>query len=290
MHLLDALARFETQLQADGRSPHTRGNYRRHVTALHAWLVAHGFDDDLDSIVPETLAAYLTAPETRESAHGGPRKTASLNAVRTSIRVFFAWTRDAGYARRNPAHLIRRALCAPPEPRALNDIEVQRLHDVLIAAQGPVVRRDHLLVHVLVATGIRIGSAIALDAEDVDLTTSTLHLRCAKGDRDERVFFGRDVRDHLVGYLAHKPRTGPLFRNPRGERWSKRSAQARISIWLERADIDGTPHSLRHTFATKLLRRTHDLFLVQRALHHRSIVSTSVYLSVDDSHLRAAVE
>jgi site-specific recombinase XerD len=46
---------------------------------------------------------------------------------------------------------------------------------------------------------------------------------------------------------------------------------------------------LRHTFATRLLRRTGDLFLVKTAMRHASIASTAVYLSVSDERLRAAV-
>jgi site-specific recombinase XerD len=278
------------QLQADGRSPHTIGNYRRHITALGHWLVERGFGDELESIVPETLAAYLIAPETRASAHGGTRKTASLNSVRTSIRVFFQWTRDAGYARRNPAHLIRRAICAPPEPRALNDIETRRLIDTLIVARGPVARRDHMLIALMLSTGIRLGSAIALDTDDVDIANSTLNLRSMKGDRSARVFFGVDTRDHLIGYIAHRPR-GPLFTGPQGERLGKRSAQVRIALWLERAGIEGrTPHSLRHSFALSLYARTHDILLVRTALHHRALASTLVYAQCSDDRLRSVMQ
>ena len=290
MRLHEALARFDTQLAADGRSAHTRGNYRRHVELLDRWLAAYGFDDELDLISPEVLAAFLTSDEARESAHGGAKSTITLNAVRTSMRVFFAWLHDAGLARTNAARLIRRAICTAPPPRALNDLEVRRLEDALITAHGPVARRDHLLVALLLSTGIRIGSAIALNVEDIDFDNATLHLREMKGDRSARVYLGTAIRDHLVGYLAHKPRTGPLLRGPQGERLSKRTAQRRVTMWLERAEVDATVHSLRHTFATRLLSKTSDVFLVQKAMHHRSVASTCVYLSVSDDRLRSAMQ
>jgi site-specific recombinase XerD len=285
-----ALDRFTLQMRADGRSPHTVANYARHIALLGRWLATYGFSDDLDELLPEHLAAFLISREARESAHGGSKTSISMNGLRTSLRVAFGWFHEAGIARTNAARLIRRAICSPAAPKALSDADVERLVATLIVTQGPVARRDHLLVHLLVATGIRIGSALALDVTDIDLASSTLHLRKCKGDRAEHVFFGADLRDHLVGYLAHKPRTGPLFRNPQGERLGKRSAQVRISTWLERAEVDGTPHSLRHTFATKLLRKTGDLFLVKRAMLHRSILSTAVYLSVDDTRLKAAMQ
>jgi site-specific recombinase XerD len=290
MKLRAALDRFVLQTRADGRSKHTIAAYQRHVELLDRWLATYGFSDDLDEILPEVLAGFLTSNEARESAHGGTKTSVSLNAVRTSLRVFFGWLHDAGLARTNAARLVRRAITSSAPPRALSDLEVQRLLDALTVAQGPVARRDHMLVALLLGTGARIGSVIALDVEDVDLDSSTLTLREFKGDRVERVFFGAALRDHLVGFLAHKPKSGPLFRGPQGERLSKRQAQKRIDEWFERAGISATPHSLRHTFGTRLLRKTGDLFLVQRAMRHRSVMSTTVYLSLDDQRLKAALQ
>jgi integrase/recombinase XerC len=289
MELLEALARFELQMRADGRSPHTIGNYRRHIVLLDDWLCETRHERALDAIGHEVLAAFLVSAHARASAHGGAKSSASMNSLRTSLRVVFGWLHQAGLARTNAARLVRRAICSPAPPKALSDTEVERLIAALIVAQGPVARRDHLLIDLLLSTGIRIGSALALDVGDIDLATNTLTLRECKYDRVERVFFGRDLRDHLIGYLARKPRTGPLLRGPQGERLGKRCAQKRIALWLARASVVGTPHSLRHTFGTRLLRKTGDLFLVKRAMLHRSILSTAVYLSVGDEQLRAAI-
>ena len=60
--------------------------------------------------------------------------------------------------------------------------------------------------------------------------------------------------------------------------------------WFEAAGIRGrSAHSLRHTFATGLLAKTGDLRLVQSALGHKSIISTTVYAQCDRGRLRAAV-
>ena len=56
------------------------------------------------------------------------------------------------------------------------------------------------------------------------------------------------------------------------------------------AHVDGTVHGLRHTFGTRLLRKTGDLFLVKQAMLHRSILSTAAYLSVSDERLRSALQ
>lgn len=292
MRLSDALDIFVLQLRADGRSPHTIANYQRHVGALDAWLATRGHSADLDAITPALLSEYLADDDVRRSGRGGLRSTATVNAVRTSLRVVFGWLHDAGYTRINPARLIRRAICSPPPPRSLSDAQVDALLTALDAVRGETARRDRLLVRLLLATGMRLGSALALDVEDLDLATGAVTLRRVKRDRVERVFLGREVRDQLAEHLRRQRLTrGPLFRGPQGERLVDRHARRRICDLLDRIGAhDATVHSLRHTFATRLLRATGDLFLVKRALLHRSIASTAVYLDVSDERLRAAMD
>ena len=160
MHLDDALDRFTTQLEADGRSPHTIGQYRRHVHALCAWL---GPGRGIEAVGHEDLARFLAAPEGRTRALGGIRKASTMNAVRSSLKGFFGYVHRAGHVSADPSRLIRRAITGPPPPKTLSDDEQRRLLDVLGKADDEPGRRDHALFHLMLATGIRIGSALALD-------------------------------------------------------------------------------------------------------------------------------
>jgi site-specific recombinase XerD len=289
MNLSEALDVFVLQLRADGRSPHTIKSYERHVGALLDWLDAQRRSTALDAITPQVLAEYLTSDDVRASARGGARSTSTVNAVRTSLRVVFGWLHDAGYVRVNPARLIRRAITSPSPPRALRDAQVDALLALIDSARGEATSRDGVLVRLLLATGMRLGSALALDIEDLDLATGTVTLRQVKRDRVERLFLGREIRGRLEALVTR--RRGPLFRGPQGERLVDRHARRRICDLLDRIGAhDATVHSLRHTFATRLLRATGDLFLVKRALLHRSIASTAVYVSVSDERLREAME
>ncbi len=84
--------------------------------------------------------------------------------------------------------------------------------------------RNHLLFHLMLATGIRLGSPLGLDVEGLDLNRGELVLRHAKGDRVERVFLGRVIRNTLRVYIERRP-TGPLFRSHGDRRLSSRQAQ-----------------------------------------------------------------
>ena len=282
MRIEAALERFVTQLQADGRSPHTIGQYRRHVRALSAWARPRR---DLSDLSHQDVAAFMASPRARVRPDGGVKKANSVNALRTSVRMFMRYAHDAGWIAENPARLLRPAICGRPLPRALSDDETNRL---LGAISDP---RDHALFHLLVGSGIRIGSALALDVEDLDLPRREILLRRAKGDRVERVYLPAQVHDELVGYLAGRE-SGPLFQTHAGDRLQARQAHRRLAGWLSKARITtpASPHSLRHTFATHLLRKTGDIVIVQKALRHRNIESTLRYAALDDRRVREAIE
>lgn len=291
MRLLEALRRYEVQLEADGRSTHTIGQYRRHVALLARWIEAAGGSDALDAITHETLARFLTSPDARGSRRGGAKRATSMNAMRTSLRTFFGYCHAAGWTRENPARLVRRARCEGPSPRGLTDQDRDRLLATLIVAQGRVARRDQLLIELMLATGMRLSAALALTDADVDIPRGEIVVQRAKGNRVERVILGTGIKDALVGYLAGR-RPGTLFPNRNGRPMSRRHAVRRLRLWMERAGCQGraSPHALRHDFATRLAARTGDVLLVQRALGHRSIVSTTVYARADGESVRAALD
>lgn len=281
MNLNEALSRYLTQLEADGRSHHTSSQYRRHVTLFASWLRESGHSANVEDIDHETLARFLASDWARIRPDGKPKRATSANALRTSLRTFFRYSHEAGYVRSNPARLIRRALCGVPPPRALSEEEQGRLLLALAAGAGPEARRDHALFALLLGSGIRLGSALALEARDVDLERGELALRCTKGDIPTTVPLSRAVRDHLRSYLAGRS-DGPLFP------MCARHAQRRLSHWCKRAGVDQrvSPHSLRHSFAIRIYRKTRDLLLTQQALRHRSIASTTVYARCDEGRLR----
>jgi integrase/recombinase XerC len=288
MHVQAALQAFLLQLQADGRSPHTVNQYRRHGAALVDWLAETRAPTSVAKLTPEVLARFFADDAAKNSCRGGAKKAVSLNAMRTSIRCFAKHLHDAGLVATNPARLLRRARCAPPPPRALHDDEQKRLLAVLAKAKGDEAGRDRMLVEVLLGTGMRIGSALALDVGDIDFAHGEMTLRTTKNDRPTTVMMPAAVAKRLRTFLAGRT-DGPVFRAG-DHRVSMRHAQRRLSNWFVAAKIQGrSAHSLRHSFASALLGRTGDLRLVQAAMNHASIVSTTIYTTVDRERLREAV-
>jgi site-specific recombinase XerC len=146
-----------------------------------------------------------------------------------------------------------------------------------------------MLFKLLLRAGLRLGSALGLDVQDLDLVEGTARIR-AKGGRRERVFLPAATRGELAAFLAGRTR-GPVFASQSGRRLSPRHVQRRFAQVRVTAGLPAavTCHSLRHSFGTALLARSGDIELVRRALSHRSVSSTQVYARCGDDRLRAAV-
>jgi integrase/recombinase XerD len=184
--------------------------------------------------------------------------------------------------------LIRRAITSLPPPRSLSPEEERKLLGILGAASGFEAERDHALVLLMLRSGIRIGSALALEVGDVDLERAELAIH-AKGGRRERVFLGKAIARHLRRYLGDRS-SRALFPTRDGRPMSRRHFERRFRSWILKAGIRrATPHSLRHSFAAGLYGKTGDVLLVKAALCHRSIASTMVYARSDEGRLRRAL-
>jgi integrase/recombinase XerC len=209
------------------------------------------------------------------------------------MRSFFQFLVDAGYLTENPARLIRMGRCSRKIPAYLSRSEIHTLLRSLEKANTPIARRDRLMFSLMLSTGIRLGSLVALNVGDIDLAHSTLHIR-GKNGTESAVFLSQPLKRLLKRHVAHRPGHDDeaLFVSNRGRRIGVRQVELRLAYWIHIAGIakQCSVHSLRHTFATCLYEKTGDLRLVQRALGHRRITTTDIYAHMIDSRLRRAVQ
>jgi site-specific recombinase XerD len=292
-----AVETFLIQLEADGRSEHTIAQYRRHLFYFARWLCPGEGEPNAARekavITPEVVAAFFVSEAARMSCRGGAKRPTTLNAMRSSLRGFFAYCRDAGLVSENPARLLRRAVCGSPPPKFLAPSDEARLLAAIDAAatRGDVgAKRDAALIRLLARTGIRISSALGIEVEDLDRARGEIEIRVAKRQQVDRVP-ASDATIEMLEALAAGRTSGPLFVGRDGSRIDRRHAARRIAEWAKRAGIEGRvhPHLFRHGLAVRLLESTGDLRLVQQALRHRSIASTVQYTRVAGEKVRAAM-
>jgi integrase/recombinase XerD len=151
--------------------------------------------------------------------------------------------------------------------------------------------RNLALVDLLFATGIRVGEASALDVEDFLVAESVFRVQ-GKGGRPRLAFVVdeqtvRIQREHVETRSGVVTGSPALFLNASGERLSTQGMANIIAQFRNEAGIKRhvTPHMLRHTVATLLLRNGVDIRVVQEFLGHASIATTQRYTHIAKEHL-----
>lgn len=150
------------------------------------------------------------------------------------------------------------------------------------------ISRDEALFTLLYGAGLRISEALSLNC--VDINGDVLKIT-GKGNKERYVPLMKEIVDPIRKLLRNSPFSSlpndPVFRGTRGARLNAREAQrtmVKIRQTLGLPD-DVTPHSLRHSFASHLLKNGADLRSIQQLLGHASLSTTQVYTKITDEKL-----
>jgi site-specific recombinase XerD len=272
--------------------------YSRSVAAHARTVLPRLFDhlrgeglSDVRAAREADLASFLVRMKGwRSSRSGEPVSPWTVFGYLTCVRAFFAFLEKKGLVFVNPA---RELLLKKPQrlPRALSEEEARRLMGVP-AYWGAVGPRDRAILEVLYGTGIRVGECVRLDLQDVALREGQLLVRNGKGKKDRVVplvgqalaaldRYLREVRHALV----RDPREQAVFLSAIGTRLSAVMLQRQVRQYAKTLGVRVTPHVLRHSCATHLLRHGADVREIQQLLGHRALETTALYTKVDVSDL-----
>jgi len=266
-----------------GMSPHTVRAYGGDLRAFVAWLTA------LRS-TPDRLALRRYVA----TLHREGKQAASVQRKLSSLRAFFAFLRERGVVRTDPARLVR----GPKLPARLPTFLTVPQVEALLALNFPddfAGRRDHAVLEVLYSTGCRVSEAATLSLRQIDLGEGVVRV-VGKGRKERLALLGQPAQRAVAAYLPlrtrvlaeHGTATSVLFLNRRGRPLSARWLFEVVRRAARRAGlpIDISPHALRHSFATHLLDRGADLRTVQELLGHERLATTQVYTHVSMTRLR----
>jgi integrase/recombinase XerC len=238
------------------------------------------------------LRAWLAAQRTA----GVSRTTMARRSA--SARTFTAWAHRRGHLASDPG-----ARLASPRPhRKLPSVLRQDQADDVLAASkkgaaelDAVALRDHALLELLYATGIRVSELCGLDVDHVDLE-KRLVVVLGKGGKERTVPFGEPALRAVIDWLRRgrpalaRPTSPPsLLLGARGGRFQPASVRRIVHEALNA--IPGVPvmgpHGLRHSAATHLLEGGADLRSVQELLGHATLATTQLYTHVTVERLKA---
>ncbi|MQA15535.1 MAG: tyrosine-type recombinase/integrase [Pseudonocardiaceae bacterium] len=274
-----------------GLSEHTLRAYRGDVTSLLVRLVDSGHNV-LDGLDLALLRSWLAAQRTA----GRSRSTLARRAA--AARTFTAWAARTGRRDTDPGP----RLVSPRPHRALPGVlrpeqaaAALRASEAGAAQADPVALRDHAVVELLYATGIRVSELCGLDLDDIDAQRRLVRV-IGKGDRERSVPYGQPAGRSVQRWLDAGrsalvvPRSpAALFLGARGGRLDPRIARTVVhdAVGTVPGATDSGPHGLRHSAATHLLEGGADLRSVQELLGHATLATTQLYTHVTVERLKA---
>lgn len=266
-------------------SDSTVASYGRDLSKLTRLCDARGVTDPVG--LDEATLAAVVGELSREGL--APR---SLARHLSAFRGLFKFAHKERVIERDPSTLLERPRLGRRLPRGLSLDEVTLLLDAP-SAETPRGRRDRAMLHVMYAAGLRVSELCGLSLEDVDGQRGVVRVR-GKGDKTRLVPLTPIALSLLDAYVSNERRAPPtqraLFVSPRGGRFTRQGLWKIVSSHARAAGVTRpiSPHQLRHSFATHLLRGGADLRLVSAMLGHADVATTEVYTHVTRDHLARA--
>jgi integrase/recombinase XerD len=227
-----------------------------------------------------------------------PIAPATQRARLTCVKTFYQYLLKAGLALYDPTS----DLDLPKRPNQLpKGILSKKEIGILLSRpslETPLGIRDRAILEVFYSTGIRVSELCNLSLNDLDLSAGELRINQGKNAKDRIVPLGELACDFLEIYL-HEARpklttSGQpvLFVSKNGRKFHSTTLSHLITNYGKKAGSkkEISPHSLRHTCATHLLKGKADIRQIQRLLGHASIASTQIYTRVEITDLKQVLK
>ncbi|MCC4266230.1 tyrosine-type recombinase/integrase [Microbacterium schleiferi] len=238
-------------------------------------------------IEPVDLLMFLGRPHART---GKPLSPGTKQVERSYLQTWGKWMVAEGYLAHDPTARLPKVKVPRRRARPL------KLEHIELMLDSGAYRRTRDIITIAALTGLRVGEVVKIRGEDVDWVTNSIR-STRKGGLEHVVWMPEDVqtiarRMPKAGWWFPSPYKNHQFPDGGGHILMK-SASSRISRVLRRAGITDpniTGHSLRHFYATVLLRGGARVRVVQEMLGHASLATTQLYIEVTDDEMAEATE
>lgn len=263
-------------------SDNTVGAYMNDLNKYEEFLKKDILESDTEDL--EKYLKYIKNLESTTVAH-----------KITSIKSYFNYNIKRGIVSVNPADKVSRPKLTKHLPEYLTEEEVGKLLDVDV--KSPYDYRNKTILELLYSSGIRISELVNIKTPNYDSEECLIRIM-GKGSKERIVPLGdyavNIMNDYMNNYrpLINKKHTDYVFINNRGDKISRQFIFKVIKKEALKKGIkkDISPHTLRHTFATHLLKNGADLRIIQELLGHENISTTQIYTHVTNNKLKSDYE
>lgn len=278
-------------------SLNTVENYRRQLDTFLRFHPPASAED----ISADTVRAYKLFLRRQTSRQKGQSlKSTTINVYLIALRGFLRYLAVQEALEVLPPQKIELLKTGDRPIKVLTDEQVEDLLAAPKGSQKPQATRDRAILELLFSTGARVSELTKLNRDDVNFKTREMSIM-GKRRKIRVVFLTDTAAEALADYLKTRqdackplflrtagPKTDAITDAGEGLRLTPRSIWNIVHHYALAAGVvtNPSPHTLRHTLATTLLRRGADLRAVQEILGHKDISTTQIYTHVTNPQLK----
>ena len=216
----------------------------------------------------------------------------------SGLRSFFDYLVFEDYRETNPTDLLEAPKIGRKLPDTLSEEEINELISAvdLSHSQG---ERNRTILETMYSCGLRVSELVTLKISDLFFEEGFIKVT-GKGNKERFIPIHYNAQKYITIYISEirnhlKPSKGfedTLFLNRRGKGLTRQMIFTILKDLSVKINLNKkiSPHTLRHSFATHLLKNGADLRAIQQMLGHESITTTEVYVHLDTSYLKEVVE
>ena len=239
--------------------------------------------EEFENLLPAHVTAELIREWVVDLMDKGYAPT-SINRKLSSLRSFFKFLLKKGVVTVDPSQKVKGPKKKKALPVFLKESEMNRLLDDVDFGEGFESCRDHLIIEVFYATGMRLAELIGLDDVDIDFSALTIKVT-GKRNKQRLVPFVDKLKEEMLEYVGMRDEVLPIkkssafFVRKSGERLSRSIVGKIVKRNLSKVTTikKRSPHVLRHTFATAMLNHDAELGAIKELLGHESLSTTEIY-------------
>ena len=251
--------------------------YGEDISQLREFAQEEIGDFNPAEVTPELIREWIVSLMDKGYA------STSVNRKLSSLRSFYKFLLKKKVVLVDPLRKITGPKNKKPLPSFLKENEMNRLLDDTDFGEGFEGCRDHLIIEMFYATGIRLSELIGLDDKDVDFSASLLKVT-GKRNKQRLIPFCDELKEGMLEYVNVRNEQvlesgGAFFVRKNGERLYKNLVYNLVKRNLSKVVTlkKRSPHVLRHTFATTMLNNEAELGAVKELLGHSSLATTEIY-------------
>ncbi len=259
-------------------SPHTLTAYQNDLDQFYIYLSENFQIEEIVDVSHIFIRSWIVNLMEQKIT---PR---SINRKITTLKTYFKFLLREGIIKTNPMLKIQSPKTSKRLPVFVDKDNMDKLLDTIKFGNDYIGLRDHFIIELFYATGMRLAELVSLKVDSIDLYNNNIKV-LGKRNKERIIPFSVPMKDVINKYLEARKNdenhqhTDYLFLSTKGKQISRRVVQSLVKKYLAMITTHDkkSPHVLRHSFATNMLNNGAEINSVKELLGHSSLAATQVY-------------